>query len=203
VVPHSSGLELLEAAVIYALACAELATPRLLWRPTPCSRWDLGMLLDHVCDSIVVVHEAMGAGEVATRPAPGYPAQKADPVERLRGHAAGRLSTCTGATSSERLVPIEDLELTARTVAVTGAIEIAVHGWDISVACGDCWPIPTGLAPILLPIAPLFITPSYRLGLFADPIRLADPACPSDQLVAFLGRYPIHSKVDGHDHASA
>ena len=75
-------------------------------------------------------------------------------------------------------------------VAVTGAIEITVHGWDISVACGARRPVPPGLAAVLLPIAPLLITPGTRPGLFADPVRLPGPACPGDQLVAFLGRQP-------------
>ena len=60
-------------------------------------------------------------------------------------------------------------------VAVTGAIEITVHGWDISVACGARRPVPPGLATILLPIAPLLITPGTRPGLFADPVRLVRP----------------------------
>ena len=70
-------------------------------------------------------------------------------------------------------------------VAVTGAIEIAVHGWDISVACGARRPVPPGLAAVLAPIAPLLITPRTRPGLFAGPVWLpglnlapaqADPA---------------------------
>jgi hypothetical protein len=81
-------------------------------------------------------------------------------------------------------------ELTANMVAVTAAIEIAVHGWDISVACGARQPVPPGLAAVLLPIAPLLITSGSRPGLFADPVRLSGPACPGDQLVAFLGRQP-------------
>ena len=69
-------------------------------------------------------------------------------------------------------------------VAVTGAIEITVHGWDISVACGAHRPVPPGLAVLLLPIAPLLITPGTRPGLMTDPVRLPGPACPGDQLVA-------------------
>ena len=75
-------------------------------------------------------------------------------------------------------------------VAVTGALEITVHGWDIWVACGARRPVPSGLAAVLLPIAPLLITPGTRPGLFADPVRLPGPARPGDQLVAFLGRQP-------------
>jgi hypothetical protein len=73
---------------------------------------------------------------------------------------------------------------------VTGAIEIIVHGWDIQVACGARQPIPPGLAAVLLPITPLLITPDIRPGLFAGPVRLPGPACPGDQLAAFLGRQP-------------
>jgi hypothetical protein len=80
-------------------------------------------------------------------------------------------------------------------VTVTGAIEITVHGWDISVACGDRRPVPLGLAAVLLPIAPLLLPPGTRPGLFADPVRLAAPACPGDQLVAFLGRQPRPAAV--------
>jgi hypothetical protein len=75
-------------------------------------------------------------------------------------------------------------------IAVAGAIEIAVHGWDISDACGASRPVPPGLAAVLLPTAPLLVTPGTRPGLFADPVRLPGPAGPGDQLVAFLGRRP-------------
>ena len=73
-------------------------------------------------------------------------------------------------------------------VAVTGAIEITVHGWDISVAYGARRPVPPGLPAVLLPIAPLLITPGTRPGLFADPVRLPGPASLGNQLAAFLGR---------------
>jgi hypothetical protein len=74
--------------------------------------------------------------------------------------------------------------------AAAGAIEITVHGWDISAACGSRRPVPPDLAALLLPIAPLFITPGSRAGLFADPVPVPGRACPGDQLVAFLGRQP-------------
>ena len=80
----------------------------------------------------------------------------------------------------------------------TGAIEITVHGWDISVACGARRPVPQGLAAVLLlPIAPLLITPDTRPGLFADPVLLPGPAHPGDQLVAFLGRQPRRPAAPG------
>jgi uncharacterized protein (TIGR03086 family) len=117
-----------------------------------------------------------------------------DPVAHLRGQAARLLGAYASADPDERPVAVGERELTASMVAVTGAIEITVHGWDISVACGTPRPVPLGLAAVLLPIAPLLITPAVRPGLFADPVRLPGPAGPGDQLVAFLGRHRARAR---------
>lgn len=189
--PLSRGLELLDSAVSYALAGAALGTAQLLRRPTPCPGWDLATLLEHVSDSIGVIQQGIAAGDISASAAPpGYHGPGPDPVARLRRQAARLLETCAAAGPAERRVAIWDRELTASMVAVTGAMEIAVHGWDISVACGAPRPIPAGLASVLLPIAPLLITQQTRPGLFADSVRLPGPASPGDELVAFLGRRP-------------
>ena len=195
--PLSRGLELLEAAVRYALAGAALGTPQLLPRPTPCPGWDLRTLLDHLSDSIGVLTGAITGDGASAAPGRGYPGPGADPVARLRGQAAGLLGAFAAAGPAGRRVAIWDRELTASMVAVTGALETTVHGWDIWVACGAHRPVPSGLAAVLLPIAPLLITPGTRPGLFAAPIRLAGPACPGDQLVAFLGRQPRSQAAPG------
>jgi uncharacterized protein (TIGR03086 family) len=178
--------ELLEQAVGYALATAALATPRLLPRATPCAGWDLRTLVLHVGDSLSVLTDALQAGQVGDGPAPGG---EADPVACLRRQARDLLGACA-ASAEEHLVAIADRELTASMVTAAGAIEIAVHGWDISVACGVRRPVPPGLAAALLPVAPVLIPRATRAGLFADPVPVPEAACPGDRLVAFLGRRP-------------
>jgi uncharacterized protein (TIGR03086 family) len=184
--------ELLESALGYALAGAALVTPDLLSCPTPCPGWDLALLLDHLSDSIGVLYEAIATCGVGARTAPGHPVPESDLIARVHDRAARLLAAYAAAGPAGRLITLGDRQLSASMVAVTGALEIAVHGWDISAACGARRPIPPGLAAVLLPIAPLLITPSIRPGLFADPVRLPGPACPGDQLVAFLGRRPRH-----------
>jgi uncharacterized protein (TIGR03086 family) len=188
--PLSRELALLESAVGYALAGAGMATPQLVPGPTPCPGWDLERLLDHLGDSIGVLREAIATTGAGARPAPARPGPGPDPVARLRGQAARLLGACAAGGPAERRVAIGDRELTASMVAVTAVIEITVHGWDIWVACGARRPVPSGLAAVLLPVAPLLITPAIRPGLFADPVRLPGPAGPGDQLVAFCGRQP-------------
>ena len=191
--PLTRGLELLGWAISYALASARLATPQRLPGPTPCAGWDLGSLLDHVSDSVDVLHEAITTGCVGAGLAAGDDGPEPDPVRGLYRRACRLLAACAPAAPADPAglsVVIGDRELAARMVVAAGAIEITVHGWDISVACGSRRPVPADLAALLLPIAPLFITPGTRAGLFADPVPVPGRACPGDQLVAFLGRRP-------------
>ena len=189
-IPPGSGRELLDAAVSYALAGAAIATPAQLSRPTPCTSWDLQTLLDHLSDSIGELTDLIGNAGTAAPAAPPGPWPEGDPTARLRGQAARLRAACAAPRAATRLVAIGDREITASMVALTGAIEITVHGWDIFSACGTYRAVPPGLASALLPAAALLATPRTRPGLFADPVRLPGPSCPGDQLVAFLGRQP-------------
>jgi uncharacterized protein (TIGR03086 family) len=137
-----------------------------------------------------VLHEAITGGYVGLGPVPGDDGPRRDPVSGFRRRAAVLLATCATGGPGEHPVVIGDRELTASMAAVAGALEVTVHGWDISVACGRCRPVPPGLAAVLLPIATLLITPDTRAGLLADPVPVPGRACPGDQLVAFLGRQP-------------
>jgi len=186
--PLTAAPGLLEHAISYALASADQATPQLLSLPTPCERWDLRTLLLHVSDSLSVLTDAMRTDHIALGPL-HEPTADADPVACLRRQARDLLGACATSTD-ERLVAIADRELTTTMVTAAGAIEIAVHGWDISAACGVRRPVPPTLASALLPLAPLLIPRATRSGLFADPVPVPEPACPGDRLVAFLGRQP-------------
>ena len=93
-------------------------------------------MLDHLGDSIGVLHEAIATAGISPEPAQGYDWPGRDPVARLRGQAVRLLGACAAAGPAGRRVAIGDRELTASMVAVTGAVEITVRGWDIFVVCG-------------------------------------------------------------------
>lgn len=132
------GLQLLASAVRYALAGAGLVTPPLLSCPTPCADWDLEVLLDHVSDSAGVLHQAITAGCAGPAPPSDDRPPGLDPVRGLHRQTARLLASCAAAGPAPRLVAIGDRELTTNMVALAGALEITVHGWDIAVACGRC-----------------------------------------------------------------
>lgn len=112
----------------------------------------------------------------------------ADPLGVLRERAAALLCACYDGGPAERFVVVGGLPLPAGIVACTGAMEIAVHGWDVSAALGRGGNIPPGLATRLLALSPLLTT--SREGLFAAAVPISAGASAGDRLLGYLGRDP-------------
>ncbi|MFI6900807.1 TIGR03086 family metal-binding protein [Nonomuraea sp. NPDC050394] len=174
---------LLERAVSYTLGSLVLVGPELLGNRTPCARWDLRALLDHMNDSLLALAEAADLGHVALRPT----GCEGDPVAMLRRRAC-RLLGAWPTVSRCSQVAVGDAWLAREAVAGVGAIEVAVHGWDVAAACGHARPVPEPLAAALLDLALAFVDDDDRPHRFHAPVRPASPARSSDRLLAFLGR---------------
>ncbi len=206
------NLQLLERALGYALCGVRPVTSALLSRPTPCQGWDLQALLRHANDSLAALQQGAEAGRVGATPAPEA---CGDPADAFRARAARLLGTwaygpaagaygpgrgggagsgaCVGAGAcTRRVVTVDGWPLATATLAATGALELAVHGWDIARATGLPRPIPPALAAALLRTAHRLVPEAAsRDPLFAPPVAVPPRADPSDRLVAYLGRDPL------------
>ena len=188
---------LLERAMGYTFGSLVLVTPEAMANPTPCSGWDLRALLLHMNDSLLTLHEAITMGRLdlvaAASPDADYGDPERDPVGSLRNRACQMIgSWAAGAAEAEqpRQIAIADRELGAGLVAATGALEVAVHGWDVARSCRADRPVPAALADELLVLGSLLVGAEDRPTRFADPVLLSGPASASDRLVALLGRRP-------------
>jgi uncharacterized protein (TIGR03086 family) len=184
---------LLAGAISYALGTCVHVAPGEMALPTPCADWDLEALLAHLAGSMADLESAIRTGQLDLDPdepdrlsAPGL--GDGDPVDALRDQAANLLFACYSHHGPDRFVLVGGLPLPAGIVACTGAVEIAVHGWDVSAARGRGRPIPPALAARMLRVCPLLVT--GREGLFGAPVQVPAQASPSDQLIAYLGRNP-------------
>jgi uncharacterized protein (TIGR03086 family) len=183
------GVAVLERAIAYLLGSLALVTPEALDRPTPCEHWDLYDLLDHLDDSLAALHEAVDIGCVACGPSIPRSVAGAPIILRVRDRAI-RLLGAWANTGGAPSVRIEDEPMTAALVAGAGAIEVAVHGWDVAQACGRPRPIPPELADELLDLSVLLVRGPDRPGRFGRPVAVPANGPPGDRLVAFLGRRP-------------
>jgi uncharacterized protein (TIGR03086 family) len=198
------AIGLLAGAVSYMLGvCAPLG-PEEMALPTPCPHWDLARLLSHLCESMADLEAALRTGRLDLDEPVGRAG--GDPVEALRDGAAQLLCAgyCYG--GPECFVAVGGLPMPAGLVACTGAVEIAVHGWDVSAARARAGrdsassgsaacdrgtsliPIPAALATRMLRLSPLLV--AGREGLFAVPVDVPAQASPGDRLVGYLGRCP-------------
>ena len=193
--PGATGL--LAGAVVYTLGVCALAGPHDMALPTPCADWNLAMLLAHLSASMADLETAIRAGALDLERPPDDAV--GDPVETLRDRAAQLLWAAYGYDDPGRFVAVSGLPVPVGLVACTGAVEIAVHGWDVSAARGGAGcagarpiepidPIPPALATRMLQLCPLLV--AGREGLFAGPVEVPAQASPGDKLVAFLGRDP-------------
>jgi uncharacterized protein (TIGR03086 family) len=193
--PGATGL--LAGAISYTLGVCALVGPHDMGLPTPCADWDLAMLLAHLSASMADLEAAISAGTLDLERPPDHAV--GDPVEILRDRAAQLLCAAYGYDDPVRFVAVSGLPVPVGLVACTGAVEIAVHGWDVSAARGDAGragarpiepidPIPSALATRMLRLCPLLV--AGREGLFAGPVEVPAQASPGDKLVAFLGRDP-------------
>jgi uncharacterized protein (TIGR03086 family) len=184
----AEGGRLLEPSISYALGAVVAVTPELLSRPTPCREWNLRMLLRHASESLAAIAEGIETGGVGLNPAAEDGDLMADPARAFRDRAGRLLDAWTSLGHQRQAIEIAGCPLAASIMAGAAALEVTVHGWDISRGCGQCQPIPRALATGLLAIAPLLVPRADRHPLFAAPVIVPATAGPSDQLAAFLGR---------------
>ena len=187
------GASLLERAVGYTRGSLQLVASTPLTAATPCRSWNLLALLQHMNDSLAAFTEAAQIGYVdlvPVRDSTGEAGRLGDAggvlVERLRGRACALLAAWTH--PQPRSIRVADRALRSDLLAAAGALEIAVHGWDVAQACGVDRPFPAALATDLLQVVPVLVSEEDRPSRFADLVDVPPHAPPGTRLLAALGR---------------
>ena len=183
--PLLESLGLLERAVGYTRVALQGVSPGVLGNSTPCDRWDLAALLDHMVESLEALTEAADLGYVALSTPDGPPAP-VDAVQKLRVQACSLLGAWS-TIARDDAVMVGDRPLSSSLLACAGALEVAVHGWDVAQAIGIDHPLPTRLALDLLPWVDVFVTEADRPERFG-PVVDVPLGGPSTLLLSFLGR---------------
>jgi uncharacterized protein (TIGR03086 family) len=179
--PLAAALELLGRALAYTRVQLSAVGPGDLGRPTPCRAWDLGELLAHMEDALDAFTEA-ASGSVALVPTgPATPR-----TEQLRRKACALQAAWTHRASGA--VDVAGAALPDDVLVAAAALEIAVHGWDVSRALGPGAPLPEPLARDLLPVARRLVGPEDRVTRFGPAVPVATGAPASRRLLAHLGR---------------
>jgi uncharacterized protein (TIGR03086 family) len=178
-------LELLERALSWTRGVLVDVRDDLADAPTPCADWTLLDLLRHMVDSLSALAEA-ATGSVALAP---------DPVDRSAGPETLARSLCDlgcavlggWMLADQRPVAVGAGPLHRAVLTEVGALEVAVHGWDVARSCGSTAELPPRLAAALVPVAARRVGPRDRSGSFG-PVVEPPGSDPVSLLLAHLGR---------------
>ncbi|WP_254896714.1 maleylpyruvate isomerase family mycothiol-dependent enzyme [Amycolatopsis sp. Hca4] len=175
---------MLTAALGYALSSAAEVGLADLGRPSACDGWTVADTLAHLTLSLRCVAVSLASGAVPPDPPPRAGPVTARSLRRDLGRAVAALGSAAADLRGRRAVAVDGRPLPCRRLVVVGAIEAAVHGWDVHRAR----PIPGPLAGRLLAELPSVLDRGTRRGLFAEPVTLPPGRPPGERLLAALGR---------------
>jgi uncharacterized protein (TIGR03086 family) len=166
-----------------------------LGHPTPCPKYDVAALIDHLVDA---GHRAAALGR-GQAPPPGDESPHVklpDAPGQLRS-AAAQAAQAWGDNSSLSLMHTMPWgeEYTGAALVDMYLAELAAHAWDLARATGQVDKLDPSLAVPALDGARAMIKPQYRnmvepgtpFGTEVDPAPGADDW---DRLAAFMGRDP-------------
>lgn len=211
---------LLEQVAAYSAEAVSAVTLEDLSAPTPCRQWNLLALMLHLNSSLGALIDTLqdgrpdllgalrrvGGKRTGKRTGKGSAADVPDPDRLGVEDDIGILLATAVQYRTEKLVRVNDAlrgrdgpdivlvggrPLPCDLVAGAGAVELAVHSWDIARACGRILPIPDAPAAELLDLSTLIVDGAGRPGLFASAVAAPPDAGPGDRLIALLGRTPV------------
>jgi uncharacterized protein (TIGR03086 family) len=154
-----------------------------LTKQTPCRKFDVAGLTDHLMNSITVIGGAAGADLPESN--------REDSVERQVILAARPALDAWRRRGVDGTVSVGENEAPASVMVGVLSVEFLVHAWDYAKATGQDVKPSDALADYVLGLAHTIITPQGRTGVgFDAPIEVPDDARPFEKLLAFTGRAP-------------
>ena len=147
---------------------------------TPCEKWDVRTLLNHMLDT---QNYFLGSarGEDVSPPAPTPPELLGDdPIAEFERGRSEMLSTY-GAPGV--------IEKTGPSLGIAFSDQL-LHGWDLAQATKQDSTMPKGLPEAAYEMIHGRFTDEQRKGVFKPEVKVPDNASAQDKLLAYTGRDP-------------
>lgn len=159
--------------------------------PTPCDRWDVHTLVNHVVGEnrwVVPLFEGGTIADVGDRLDGDLLGD--DPVDAWDDSAATALAVLDDPSAMDRTVHLSFGDFPGSEYAMQLFADLLIHGWDLATATGR----PTALDPALVAACAAWFAPmqdAYRQGGAVGPRPEPAPdADPQTLLLADFGRAP-------------
>jgi uncharacterized protein (TIGR03086 family) len=168
--------------------------------PTP-SDFSVGELLDHVQSfaRAFAAGAAKSLDETTTGPPPPPDAARLGPDWRERIPALlDELAAAWNVPAAwEGMTKVGGMDMPGEVVGVIALDEIVLHGWDLAVATGHSYDVPTAMLEPLIPFLQHVAEPDMapaREGLFGPVVPVSENAPLFDRVLGLAGRDPSWSR---------
>ena len=182
-------IELLDAVLAKTATILDGVTPDERDRPTPCTHFDVGDLVNHVTGFAQAF--ATGAHGDPPEEDPTVHEASDDPAAEFRSSAA-KIVTGWRTYGVDRTVGIMRSEMPGKSVLAMTVTEYLAHGWDLATATEQPIPYTEAECARALSLIEDILPPQYRGDgqPFGEVVSVPDDAPAVDRFVAFLGRDP-------------
>ncbi|MER7243269.1 TIGR03086 family metal-binding protein [Kribbella sp. NPDC000426] len=159
-----------------------------LGRPTPCSEWDVRLLIGHLIGTAY-----RGRGTATGLPASDVPHVVTDvPDDKLAAtyaQLAAEIGPAFASFEGGTSVRAPWGQVTALEAVRGFTIETTTHGWDLAVATDRPGDAPPGVAERCLASAADAVPARLRGLMYADPLTDDPQRSPTERLARLLGHH--------------
>jgi len=166
--------------------------PDQLQLRTPCSRFDVRELLNHLLGATWVFAK-VGAGEPAARPDASTDLIGDDPAGAYEAARSATANAFAQPGALERMWSMPFGDVPGAIAQSIHCVELTSHAWDLAKATGQLDRLDPELGETVLVLARAIVTPQIRNDQgdpFAAEVPVDSSAPVYDRLAGFLGRQP-------------
>ncbi|MFF4111903.1 TIGR03086 family metal-binding protein [Streptomyces sp. NPDC001714] len=160
-----------------------------LGAPTPCAEYDVKALVNHLLHVIVEFQALAAKGTADFTRTPDRVGAGPDWRERFAAEAERLVAAWSAPGAEDGLTGA--MNMPARTVGSMALLDLTVHVWDLARATGQPEPAadPAVVAELAGQVAGLAPT-ARAMGMFGEPVAVAQGASEFERLLAATGREP-------------
>ena len=159
-----------------------------LSNPTPCSEFDVKLLLNHMIGGLDMLRNAAAGNEakmpegdqLGDNPGATYDERRAKLLDTLKADA--------GVLEKGWKMPFG--ELPGQMMASIAFVEHVTHGWDLAKATGQDTTIPEPLLSEAVEVVTPMDTMWRMPGVCGPKVEVPESASPTDRFAGFMGRQP-------------
>lgn len=165
-----------------------------LGRPTPCPKYDVASLVDHI---VGAGHRAVTLGRGETPTGEEFPHVELDhaPDELRRARRDAEAAWADDARLSHTITMPWGETYAGDTLVDMYLVELAAHSWDLAAATDQLTALDDDLASVSLEAARSMLRPEYRNlaeegSPYGSEVDAPTDATPWERFAAFMGRQP-------------